>query len=135
LRCCGLAQRLSPAFAHIKCFRAVYCWGWDVVRAKSRIGAYNVLVMQRCRPFISSAELNASIRIVCKEIRKEIGLGYPTALHKTDIVIEVLDKLVKSSEISPRAAEIFKNNAGRVIVCCINVYRDLFRESLKSFKF
>jgi hypothetical protein len=91
--------------------------------------------MQYCRPFVSGAELNVSIRIVCKEIHKEIGLGYPTALHRTDIVIEILDKLVKSSKISPRAAEILKNNAKLVITCCINVYRDLFKERLKAFKF
>jgi hypothetical protein len=95
---------------------------------------YNTLVMQHCRPFISSAELNASIRIVCKEIHKEIGLGYPAALHRTDIVIEVLDKLVKSNKISSRAAEILKNNAELVTICCINVYRDLFEEKLKTFK-
>ena len=102
---------------------------------KSWIGAYNTLVMQHCRPFISSAELNAGIRIVCKEMHKEIGLERPTALHRTDIVIEILDKLVKSNKISPRAAEILKNNANLVTICCINVYRDLFKERLKAFKF
>jgi hypothetical protein len=102
---------------------------------KSWIRAYNTLVMQYCRPFASNAELNASIRVVCKEIHKEIGLGYPTALRRTDIVIEILDKLVKSKKVSPRAAEILKNSAELVIICCTNVYRDLFRERLKTFTF
>jgi hypothetical protein len=102
---------------------------------KSWIGAYNTLVMQYCRPFVSDAQLNAGVRIVCKEMHKEIGLGYPTALPRTDIVIEVLDRLVESKKIRPRVAEILKNNAKLVIICCINVYRDLFKERLKAFKF
>jgi len=106
-----------------------------VVRAKSWIGTYNELVKQYCKLFTSDAELNASIRIVCKEMHKEIGLNYTATLQRTDIVVEVLDKLVKSGKIRPRVAEIFKNNAKYVIICCINVYENLFKERLKTFKF
>jgi len=101
--------------------------------AKLRIGTYNILVKQYCTRYIHDAELNTSIRIVCKELHKEIGLNYTAALQRTDIVIEVLDKLIKSGKIRPRAAEIFKNDAEYVIVCCKNVYENLFKEKLKTF--
>jgi hypothetical protein len=60
----------------------------------SWIARYNELMMQYCRPFISDAKLDASIRIVCKEI----GSRCSTALSDTEvysIVSEVLDDLVK----------------------------------------
>jgi hypothetical protein len=97
----------------------------------SWIARYDELMMQYCRPFISDAELNASIRIVCKEIDSR----YSTALSDTEvysIVSGVLDDLVKSKRISSRAAQIFKDQVKLVFLCCTNVYGALRSERFKD---
>jgi hypothetical protein len=92
------------------------------------IAVYNELMMQYCRPFISDAELNRGIRIVCKEI----GSRCFTTLPKTEIVDEILDNLVKNKKISPRAAQTFKDHKKPVLSCCVNVYKALLEERLKA---
>jgi hypothetical protein len=92
------------------------------------IAMYNELVVRYCRPFVSDAELNVSIRIVCKEI----GSRHFTTLPKTEIVDEILDNLVKNKRISPRAAQTFKDHKELVLSCCVNVYKALLEERLKA---
>jgi hypothetical protein len=97
----------------------------------SWIEIYNELMTRYCRPFVSNVKLNASIRDVCKEI----GPRYSTALSKTEIVnkvSEVLDSLVKSRRIDPEVVQIFKNNAELVFLCCTNVYQALRSERFKA---
>jgi hypothetical protein len=97
----------------------------------SWIEIYNELMTRYCRPFISNAKLNASIRAVCKEM----GPRCSTALPKTEIVnevSEVLDSLVKSGRIDPEVAQIFKNNAELVFLCCTNVYQALRSKRFKA---
>jgi hypothetical protein len=98
----------------------------------SWIEIYNKLMARYCRPFVSDPVLKPSIEIVCKEI----GPRRPTALPKTEIineVSEVLDNLVKSRRIDSKAAQIFKDHAELVFLCCTNIYRALRSERFRAY--